>query len=123
MTRTIDFDAYRAERRAEPVVVRIGGEEYHLPADMPAEVALEVVALRKEHGDNAQIPADKIGPLARATFGEAMFNDLIGKHRLSTPELATLIVQVFGQYSEAMVPNPTAPKGAKRRPRATSSAS
>lgn len=115
MTRTIDFDAYRAERRAEPVVIKIGGEEYNLASEMPAEVALEVVALRQQYGDKAVVPAERIGELARALFGAELLDTLMDKHRLTTPELAALVIQVFGQYQADMAPNPTA-----RKKRATS---
>lgn len=121
MTRTIDFDAFRAERKAEPVEVIIGGEHFLLAADMPAEVALEIVALRKEYGDDATVPVEKIEDLARALFGSDTFDALIHKHRLSADELGVLVTSVFGQYNRAMVPNPTARKGkTTRKPRTAS---
>lgn len=86
-----------------------------MPADMPAEVALEVIALRSEYGDAAELPVDKIGDLAKALFGADLLQTLVSKHRLSAQELAALIVSVFGQYDRALVPNPTAPKTGRKR--------
>lgn len=40
-TRVIDLDAARAARaetRGEPIVVRLGGKDYPLPAELPADV-------------------------------------------------------------------------------------
>ena len=121
--RVVDFDAFRAERNAEPVAVIIGGETYELPADMPAEVALEVVSLRRDLDDGDDLPVERIEPIARALFGEQMFDDIVKKHRVTAVELGALVSSVFGYYNKAMLPNSaaaTTPQTPKKK-RASSS--
>jgi hypothetical protein len=106
--RTIDFDAFRREQKSEPITILIDGESYQIGSDMPAAVALEVIALRQQIGDDADVAPEKIGELATSLFGEELLNTLVTKHRLTTPELAVLVVQVFGEYSKGIDPNPKA---------------
>lgn len=112
MTRLIDFDAYRREREGgEPVSIQIGGRVYDLPAEMPASVALEVIALRQELGESADVPPERIHRIAEQLFGRDVLRELTDEHRLSMPELAVLIQQVFGEYNRPAPNRTTRRKG------------
>jgi hypothetical protein len=119
--RTIDFDAFRREQKSEPITILIGGESYQIGSDMPAAVALEVIALRNQLGDDADIAPEKIGELAKQLLGDELLDTLVNKHRLTTPELAVLVVQVFGEYSKGIDPNLKA-RVKRARTKASSSA-
>ena len=43
----IDFDAFRAEQQARPLIIRVGGTEYALPSSPPAAVALDGIRLAR----------------------------------------------------------------------------
>lgn len=55
MARHFDFDAARAERRAEPITVTLFGQVWTLPATVPAQTVLVTARLladlADEHGD------------------------------------------------------------------------
>lgn len=106
---TIDFDAFRAERSAEPIVLRLGGEDYELPPALPASIALDLIRLRKEKGDTAEVPPDEIERFARLILG-AKGEEIIGK--VSIDELGTLLVRLLGVYSP---PNPASPAETKEK--------
>ena len=56
--RTVDFDAFRAEQEKKPVFLKLGGEKYALPDALPASVAVGIIRLRADIGDEARDPGD-----------------------------------------------------------------
>ena len=62
MSRFIDFDAARAERQREPVVVRFHGRDWQLHTGLPARVMLDVIEA-KAKGDDDVSDAMAIGML------------------------------------------------------------
>lgn len=66
-----DYDAAWAERTDEPIPFgRIYGEDVTLPAKLPAKLALDVVALRDEHGDDAEVPPGIVLDIVHQLFTE-----------------------------------------------------
>jgi len=100
---TIDFDAFRAERAAEPVTIRLGGKDYELPTGLPAPVALELIRLKREHGDTAEVPAKEIERFARLILGPSG-EEIIAS--VSIEELGQLLLRLLEVYSP---PNLTSP--------------
>lgn len=101
---TIDFDAYRAEQKEEPLKLRLGGKEYLLPPSLPAPLALDLIALRKEHGDSAKLAAEDVERFARKLLGDSA-EEIISK--LSLAELGELLQRLLSVYAP---PNPASPE-------------
>lgn len=112
MSRYKDFDAYFAELNREPVVFRYKGEEFILPPELPAIVPIKVMALQKQYGSDADIPADDIIEIAKAVFGEEYLNKLLGMG-ITMSEFGEIIQWVIGVYNGVEVDdaqNPPSPE-------------
>lgn len=109
----IDFDAYRAEQTEEPVILRIGGEEYNLPTSLPAAVALEIVRMNAA-GPEAEVDESYLERMGRAILGGEQFLTIIERHNITLAELPKLITMAMSAYGggEATV---TPPNRAGRR--------
>lgn len=106
MTRVIDFDAFRAEQKQEPITLRIGGQDFELPAFVPASAAMDLVRLREEMGDNAEIPADRLMSIAIELLGgKARFEALTSATNLGLDELPALVRMVMEAYQDRL-PDP-----------------
>lgn len=110
MAPSIDFDAYRREQKGEPVKLTLGGKDYILPPSLPASVALDLIALRREKGDDAKLGADDIQRFARELLGDQA-DAIIGA--VSIDELGALLVQLLKVYAP---PNPESPEESKEPP-------
>lgn len=91
MTRVVDFDAARSERRREPVLLRIGGHEYQLSAGIPASVALDMIRLRAHEGDHFAIPYEELESIGARLFGADNWTAILDRERLDLEELGELI--------------------------------
>lgn len=100
MTRTVDFDAFRAEQHEEPVVFKIGGEVYFLPSSLPAAIAVDVIRLRAETGDRGEVPLETLNTFGVACFGEELWRTVLDKHRVTIAEIPTLLEKVLEVYSD-----------------------
>lgn len=107
---TIDFDAFRAERAAEPLTLRLGGKDYTLPPALPAAIALDLIRMRKEKGDTAEVPPEEIERFARLILGE-QGEEIIAA--VSIDELGKLLIRLLEVYSP---PNPASPAGTEKEP-------
>lgn len=99
MSKTIDFDAFRQERNREPVHLVIGGITYDLPPSIPAAVAIEVIALKKDLGEETDVPVDTLSMIGKAIFGESLWAKVLAEHRVDLDELPMLIGMVLEAYS------------------------
>lgn len=121
MTRVIDFDAFRAEQKVEPLKLRIGGNEYLLPASLPATLALDVI---RRNGDDAEAemdPAQLIGMGEGIFGGEKEFARILDENHVTMAELPELFKMVFAAYNgEPEVPNPVSPPRSTRAKAASS---
>lgn len=95
MSRVVDFDAARAERRREPVILRIGGQDYSLSAGLPASVALDLIRMQAETDGELVIPHTQLEDLASRLFGEATWREILDRHRLDLEELEELLRRVI----------------------------
>lgn len=98
MTRTIDFDKFRAEQHNEPVVLRLGGKDYELPSSLPAALALDIVRLQAVNPDAEFSEAD-VERLGAALFGgEERFVQILADGAVTIEEMPELIQQVLQAY-------------------------
>lgn len=100
MSRTVDFDSFRAEQHQDPVLFIIGGETYELPASLPAAVAVDVIRLHASEGDAADVKVEDLNVFGSAIFGPALWREILDKHRIGTHELSPLLEKVLEVYSE-----------------------
>lgn len=107
-TRTVDFDAFRAEQKHEPVEFKIGGVVYDLPPALPAAIAVDAIRLQQTIGNDGEVPMDALDSIGKAIFGAALWQTLLEDHRITVKELPELITQVLGVYSGEADPKGTA---------------
>lgn len=101
MTRTINFDNFRAEQNEEPINLVIGGETYALPPSLPASLAVEMMRMQADFEDeDADVPAEAMDAFGAALFGDTMWSDLLRRHRITVVELSPLMEMVFEAYSD-----------------------
>lgn len=121
----VDFDAYLAEddHADEPLVVRVGGEDWELPPSLPAGLAIRVMAMQAR-GKNAKVkPSEAVGML-RAVFGPQTQEilDLVPGHRL--PDLLEQVIDAYAaRTAEGKPPAPTTGPPPKARAKAKKHAS
>ncbi len=100
MTRTIDFDAFRAEQKQEPLELKLGGKTYELPTSMPAPLALEIIRLQGGGDGEMDIPPTEIARLGAALFGGVeQFETIMTDGRVTMDEMPELIKMVVMMYS------------------------
>ncbi len=110
MTKVIDFDAFRAEQNAEPLILKIGGHEYELPASIPATLALDIIR-RNPDESNVEIEANELATMGDKVFGgREAFNRILDENGITMAELPDLFKMVFAMYNGASDdPNPETP--------------
>jgi hypothetical protein len=113
----IDFDAFRAEQQARPLIIRVGGTDYALPSSPPAAVALDGIRLSRSGATT--VPAEDVARLAEGLFGTTVLDELLRVHRLTVVELQALIGQVMDAYAAEASPPPN--RAIRRRQRRTPS--
>lgn len=110
-SKIIDFDAFRAEQKQEPILFTIGGVTYDLPASIPASIAIEVIAMQKINDSEDDVPLELLQDVGIATFGPAIWKEVLEKHRIQLDELPALIGMVLQAYSSG-VKDPADPPAA-----------
>lgn len=88
----IDLDAYLAEQDAKPIIVKVFGDEWHLPPSPPADTMLRVQRMisimldaqdrLRKLGPDADVPEDLLEAL---TFDQRQYAaDLLGEETLDS---------------------------------------
>lgn len=118
-TKVIDFDAFRAEQKQEPVSLKLGGKEYALPASLPAALALDLIRMNATDADR-EPNMDEIERMGAELFGgTAVFHEVLREGGVTMDEMPELIKMVLNQYAGVTPPN----RGARRKRAKTTSAS
>ena len=110
--RFIDFDAARAERINEPLILRAYGQEFVLPASMPAALLLDILALQTRSGDKAQITDLDALRLLRRLLPADVLDALLARDDFSADDFVDLAQMVMQAYQGE---SPAAPNRAARR--------
>jgi hypothetical protein len=116
--RYIDFDAARAERADEPLVLRAYGETFELPGSMPASVLLDVVRWQEERGGDDDLTIADSLSILRRMLPEDLLASFLERADFSTDDLTDLVRLVAGAYSGEVGEAP-APNREERRRKAT----
>lgn len=112
MTKLIDFNMFRAERDAEPVILVIGEDRYELPPTLPVSVALDMIEMKATLDDSADVPLDMLGKTGEAVFGDELWQSLLVKHHIGVDEIGPLIQMVLAAYSPVDEDDDTDPSAA-----------
>jgi hypothetical protein len=98
MARYKDFDTAFAEKKGTPITFKYGGEEFELPAKIPAPAVLQVIRLQNDHESNADVPQSKLIDIAISLLGNDVLGRLMAKS-ISFDELTQIIEWVMSEYS------------------------
>lgn len=116
MNRTVDFDAFRAEQAGEPLVLRLGGREWHLPAALPAALALDIARLQATRGPDGVFSETDVERLGAGLFGGVEhFHEILREGGVTIDEMPELISRVLAAYGAS---GDAPPNRAARRARA-----
>ena len=96
--RFIDFDAARAERVEEPLLLRAYGQTFELPGSMPASVLLDIVRLQEELSEDAEVSAKDAHSLLRRMLPEEVLDELLEHEDFSTDDFTELVKMVMSAY-------------------------
>ena len=99
MTRTIDFDKFRAEQKDEPVEFIIGGKTYYLPSSLPASMAVDIMRMRTNMDDDDDVPAEVMDTFGQSLFGASMWSELLREHRITVDEISPMLEKVIEAYT------------------------
>lgn len=95
MTRYIDFDAARAERQRDPVVVRIFGRDWELSSSLPAKVMLDIITAQATGVD--EMTESQGAELVRALVPNAIFDAWLDEG-FSVDDLVELVPMLIRVY-------------------------
>lgn len=99
MTRTIDFDKFRAEQKDEPVEFIIGGKTYYLPSSLPASMAVDIMRIRTNMDDDDDVPEEVMDTFGQSLFGATMWSELLREHRITVDEISPMLEKVIEAYT------------------------
>ena len=108
-TRYRDFDAWEAERKAEPVTFRIRGADYSLPATLPAVIPIRAMRLQRQYGAEANVPQAEMMEIALSLFGDEQLERLLGSG-VDIEALAEIVGWAMEQYTGTASGEVTAPE-------------
>lgn len=119
-----DFDLAWAEKAEaegspQPLLFRLKGQEWQLPASVPAAIIVRIIRMQKrDPGDD--VPESEQMEIALSLFGEAQLDELMGTG-LSVDELGDVILWALSEYGLASVPNRAARREGGRKKKALTS--
>lgn len=111
-SRYIDFDAARAERKKEPLLLHAYGQDFELPASMPASLFLDVVRMEQERSRESEVTQSDAADLLRRVLPEDVLDNLLARDDFALEdlvELAGMVIRAYssgpGESGEAPAPN------------------
>lgn len=97
MSKTIDFDAYRAERAKDNIILKAFGEEIELPPSPPLSNMLDIIDMNERLGGSADVPAEEARKMLELTLGKDQFKMLV-KNGITLEESYWLIQKMWEIY-------------------------
>jgi hypothetical protein len=110
MTRFVDFDAARAERVVEPLILKAYGREFQLPPAMSAALFLDIISMREGREDSDAVTFADAQMLLRNIMSEEMLADLLTEPNFSADDLISLAMMIMQAYTSG--PSEVSPGGA-----------
>lgn len=124
-SRLIDFDAARAERVKEPLMLRAYGQTFELPGSLPAALFLDIVALEEAKGTAGEVTFKDSLALLQRVFPQDVLDQLLESDDFSVDdftELAGLVVRTYMETpanKETAGNSPAPNRTARRHPAAS----
>ena len=116
-SRFVDFDAARAERENEPLLLRAYGETIELPGSLPASLFLDVLRMEEDSDGDREFTSGESLALLRRILPGGVLDGLLAREDFSTDDFEDLIRLVMDAYTGAPGETP-APNRAQRRSKA-----
>ena len=98
MSKTIDFDAYRAEKKDENITIKAFGEELELPPSPPLSTMEVLLGLYKKASSEATVPEEEVITMLEALLGKEQYRKL-SDGGLTVSEAEWLIQELWKQYN------------------------
>jgi len=96
MSKTIDFDAYRAERKKEGIVIKAFGEDIELLPSPPLSSVLNIIEMQEKGTES--LPAKQVKNSLEAMIGKEQFDKLTEKG-MTVEESEWLITELWNKYN------------------------
>lgn len=116
MSKTIDFDAYRKEKKGEGIKIKAFGKTYELPPSPRMAIMEKLMELRQQSGGAETIPEEELVVMIRELIGEKESKELY-KKGVTLEEMEWLLKQIWSVYgqkraegSDSKNPHSTSPK-------------
>ena len=93
-----DFDSFWKEKQKKPLIFTAFGEEYALPAEIPASITIKMIRMQKKYGDESEIPRGDQIDIALEMFGEDQLEKLMSNQEFSIEKLTDIIQWAMSQY-------------------------
>ena len=96
-----DFDAAWAESTSAPLVVKVFGTEYQLPAKLPAKVVISIARQKlalKDRAEAEDVPLDAIVEMLEPFFGKGVLAEWLDKD-MDVDQLGDIFKWCMAMYS------------------------
>jgi hypothetical protein len=94
----IDFDEVFEENKSEPVVAHIYGEDWELPASLPADLMLESIRLMKKKGKGADVSEAEMADILSRIVPEEIMAEWV-KRGLTIDQYGITIKRLLTLYT------------------------
>ena len=111
----IDFDAARADRVNEPLMLHAYGMDFELPGSIPAALFLDIVRMNEEQGAEAEMTTKDALSLLRRVMPQAVLDTLLARDDFSLGDFSELTSIIVQTYMDVQPGNSPAPNRATRR--------
>lgn len=98
MTKYFDFDAWREERNAQPIIIKAFGKEYEIPSDVPFDVVLGLVHSMRE-GVEEITQVEQVLEMAESVFGKDTMDEW-RSNRIGVNEIKFMTEKVMAMYQQ-----------------------
>lgn len=98
MSRYVDFDAARAERVKEPLILKALGREFDLPPSMPLSIFTDIVAM-EERGKSGIVTYVEQMSMLKLVLSDDVVDSFLADPSFDLEDLSTLLGMVMSAYT------------------------
>jgi hypothetical protein len=102
-SRTIDFDAFWAEKERQPIKVKVKGKWYDLPPTLPAGVVVKVCRIKRAQEAGEKVEDAAMVDLAISIIGREQLDSMC-EDGLDSEEMGDMVRQLTAVYRGAPLP-------------------
>lgn len=97
MNRYKDFDRHFEEQGREPVVIRLFGEDWHLPASVPMKPVVMMMRVMEERGQESELTPQESMNFLRDLVGEEVFDAWL-ERGIDNEQITEILYWALEQY-------------------------